>query len=142
MDRLISGALGIIAQNSKYGIPDSRPQRNKILAIIITQKKGSNKYLQLLQRKQKKTTLTKGNSTDRPIQSRLLKMRQEVSFFIASAIDDRRVFFQGIWERLVIIGLRPLYGLFCAMRYDSRTLWRFWAKRGYGRVVHGCKHAQ
>ena len=42
---------------------------------------------------------------------------------------------------VVFIGLRPLYGLFCAMRYDSRALWRFWAKRGYGRVVHVCKHA-
>ena len=42
---------------------------------------------------------------------------------------------------LYTIGLRPLYGLFCATRYDSRALWRFWAHRGYGRVVHGCKHA-
>ena len=27
-----------------------------------------------------------------------------------------------------VFGLRPLYGLFGAMRYDSMALWRFWAK--------------
>ena len=74
MDPLISGALGIIAQNSKYGIPDSRPQRNKILAIIITQKKGSNKYLQvftIITKKTKKncTNQWQLNRSPHPIQA-------------------------------------------------------------------------
>ena len=51
----------------------------------------------------------------------------------ADAVDPR--------SRLTPLGYRPLYGLFCAMRHDSRALWWFWAKRGYGRIVHGCKHA-
>ena len=36
------------------------------------------------------------------------------------------------------IGLRPLYCLFCAMRRDSRALWRFGPK-GSGHVVLGWK---